>query len=222
MAAARQSAERGGMNHQDAVAPDLNYQCVGLGHASGLDNSTRSTYIGTPTLRIHRLPHMNLTERRHNMRALASKMIRSVMPFRSVAIIGLLVLTQGCASQVDTVTIKPETCPLPQSLSTEDQNKVKNFAASISGLMSSLAGGNLQASVQSQLKRDYPDAADVNRIYALSYSACVSCRLDPTDVKGCAQRFDDIIETHPKSMTSTPGPAKDYRSKMLEPLRGAK
>ncbi|HET6674345.1 MAG TPA: hypothetical protein VFG71_03350 [Nitrospiraceae bacterium] len=156
------------------------------------------------------------------MGALASEMIRSVIPSVIVAGIGLLVLIQGCASRVDSVLIKPETCPLPQSLSTEDQNKVKNFAASISGLMSKLAGGNIQAGVQSQLERDYPDAADVNRIYALSYSACVSCRLDPNDVKGCAQRFDDIIETHPQSLTSTPSPAKDYRSKMLEPLRGAK
>ncbi len=156
------------------------------------------------------------------MRAFASEMTRSVIPSVTVAAIGLLVLIQGCASQVDSVLIKPETCPLPQSLSTEDQNKVKNFAASISGLMSTLAGGNLQASVQSQLKRDYPDAADVNRIYALSYSACVSCRLDPNDVKGCAQRFDDIIESHPQSQTSTPSPATDYRSKMLQPLRGAK
>ena len=38
-----------------------------------------------------------------------------------------------------------------------------------------------QADVEGKLDREYPDAADVNRIYALSYSACVACRLDPTD-----------------------------------------
>ena len=145
-----------------------------------------------------------------------------IMPSLTILGAGILMLAQACTSQVDTVTIKPETCPLPQSLSSEDQTKVKNFGAEISGLMSTLTGGKLQADVESKLDREYPDAADVNWIYALSYSACVACRLDPTDVKGCAQRFDEIIESNSKSAASTPGPAKDYRAKMLTPLRGVK
>jgi hypothetical protein len=76
--------------------------------------------------------------------------------------------------------------------------------------------------VESTLAREYPDAADVNRIYALSYSACVACRLDPNDVKGCAQRFDEIIESNSKSPAPASAPAKDYRTKMLTPLRGSK
>jgi hypothetical protein len=147
---------------------------------------------------------------------------RFLMPSLTVITAGLLMLAQACASRVDTVTIKPETCPLPESLSSDDQTKVKKFGAEISGLMATLTGGKLQADVESKLDREYPDAADVNRIYALSYSACVACRLDPNDVKGCAQRFDEIIEAHLQSAVSAPGPAKDYRSKMLTPLRGAK
>ena len=147
---------------------------------------------------------------------------RFLMPSLAVITAGLLMLTQACASRVDTVTIKPETCPLPESLSSDDQTKVKKFGAEISGLMATLTGGKLQADVESKLDREYPDAADVNRIYALSYSACVACRLDPNDVKGCAQRFDEIIEAHPQSAVSAPGSAKDYRSKMLRPLRGVK
>jgi hypothetical protein len=150
----------------------------------------------------------------------AHKTIRLLTPALTVIIACLFLLTQACTSRVDTVAIKPETCPLPRSLSTEDQDKVKNFGAEISGLMSTLAGGKLQADVESKLEREYPDAADVNRIYALSYSACVACRLDPTDVKACAQRFDEIIESHPQSGASAP--AKSYRSQMLEPLRGVK
>lgn len=152
----------------------------------------------------------------------AQEAARFLTPSLTLITAGLLMLAQACASRVDTVTIKPETCPLPQSLSSEDQNKVKNFGAEISGLMSTLTGGKLQADVESKLDREYPDAADVNRIYALSYSACVACRLDPNDVKGCAQRFDEIIESNSKSAAPTPGPAKDYRTKMLTPLRGSK
>ena len=152
----------------------------------------------------------------------AQEATRFLTPSITLITAGLLMLAQACASRVDTVTIKPETCPLPQSLSSEDQNKVKNFGAEISGLMSTLTGGKLEADVESKLDREYPDAADVNRIYALSYSACVACRLDPNDVKGCAQRFGEIIESNSKSAAPTPGPAKDYRTKMLTPLRGSK
>ncbi|HEX2055319.1 MAG TPA: hypothetical protein VHF07_02425 [Nitrospiraceae bacterium] len=155
---------------------------------------------------------------------IAREATRFLQPSLTVLGSGLfmLMLTQACTSRVDTVTIKPETCPLPQSLSTEDQNKVKNFGADVSGLVSSLTGVKLQADVESKLEREYPDAADVNRIYALSYSACVACRLDPNDVKSCAQRFDEIIESNSKSAASTPSPAKDYRARMLTPLRGVK
>ena len=141
-----------------------------------------------------------------------------------LAMVSMLTLSLGCQQQsrIDTVVIKPNTCPLPEDLSTEDQNKVKKFGADISGIMSSLAGAKLDADLQSALKRNYPDAGDVNRIYAMSYAACVSCRVDPNDVKGCAQRFDDIIDNFTPKETAPTHPAKGYRSKLLKPLRGAK
>lgn len=156
------------------------------------------------------------------MRMNAQEAIQSAMSSLTIAMVGLLVLAQGCSQHVDTVVIKPETCPLPQSLSVEDQSKIERFGAEISGLMSSLTGAKLQADVQNKLQREYPDAADVNQIYALSYSACVACRLDPNDVKDCAQRFDEIIETNSKNTASVPGPANNYRSQLLVPLRGTK
>ena len=137
-------------------------------------------------------------------------------------IVGFLILSVGCHQSVDSVVIKPGTCPLPESLAAENQNKIKKFGLEISGLMASLAGGKFDADVRSKLQREYPDAGDVNRIYALSYAACVSCRLDPNDVKGCAQRFDDIIEKYTAEGIETGHPAKKYRSKLLKPLRGSK
>ncbi|WNM59659.1 hypothetical protein [Candidatus Nitrospira allomarina] len=149
---------------------------------------------------------------------------RRVPLMMGLAMVSMLTLILGCQQQhrVDSVVIKPNTCPLPEDLSTDDQHKVKKFGAEISGLMTSLAGGKLDADVQSALKRNYPDAGDVNRIYAMSYAACVSCRVDPNDVKGCAQRFDDIIDKFTPQETAPSHPAKGYRSKLLEPLRGAK
>ncbi len=141
-----------------------------------------------------------------------------------LAMVSMLTLLFGCQQQprVDSVVINPNTCPLPEDLSTDDQHKVKKFGAEISGLMSGLAGGKLNTDLQSALKRNYPDAGDVNRIYAMSYAACVSCRVDPNDVKGCAQRFDDIIDNFTPKETDPSHPAKGYRSKLLEPLRGPK
>ena len=141
----------------------------------------------------------------------------------SLAMLSILTMPLGCQQQprVDTVVIKPHTCPLPQDLSTIDQNKVKKFGAEISGLMSSLAGAKLDADLQGALKKNYPDAGDVNRIYALSYAACVSCRVDPTDVKGCAHQFDQIIDSFTKQ-TPDNHPTKGYRTKLLKPLRGPK
>jgi hypothetical protein len=138
-------------------------------------------------------------------------------------VLNALILTLGCQQpRVDTVVIKPETCPLPEELSSVDQDKVKKFGAEISGLMTSLAGGKIDADVQSALKRTYPDAGDVNRIYALSYAACVSCRLDPNDVKACANQFDKIIDSFTTKKVDSDHPSKTYRSKLMKPLRGPK
>lgn len=138
-------------------------------------------------------------------------------------VLNALILTIGCQQpQVDNVVIQPKTCPLPKELSSVDQDKVRKFGAEISGLMTSLAGGKMDADVQSALKRSYPDAGDVNRIYALSYAACVSCRLDPNDVKGCANQFDRIIDSFTTKKVDSDHPSKIYRSKLMKPLRGPK
>ena len=129
----------------------------------------------------------------------------------------------GCQQpRVENVVIEPKTCPLPENLSSINQDKVKKFGAEISGLMTSLAGGKIDANVQSALKRNYPDANDVNRIYALSYAACVSCRIDPNDVKGCAHQFDQIIDSFTSGKIDEAHPSKQYRTKLLKPLRGPK
>ena len=138
-------------------------------------------------------------------------------------LVSLMLLFLGCQTQtVPTAEVTSNTCPLPKELSSEDLNKVEKFGAEIKGLMSSLAGGSLDAEVQKALKRSYPDAGDVNRIYALSYAACVSCRLDPTDTKGCAQRFDTIIDGFTPTEMEPSHPAKAYRSKVVGSMKNSK
>jgi hypothetical protein len=136
-----------------------------------------------------------------------------------VSIMGLLLLLQGCGSS-DEVQIKGEYCPLPPSVADEDRNNIKKFSADVSGIIKSVAGINAAGDIQGALERYYPAAHDVNRVYALSYAACVACRLDPTDVKGCAQRFDQIIAANNAKREETSRTADAYRKQVLGPIQG--
>ncbi|MDE3242598.1 MAG: hypothetical protein KGO52_07755 [Nitrospirota bacterium] len=136
-----------------------------------------------------------------------------------VSIIGLLLLMQGCGG-TDEVQVKGESCPLPSSVADEDRNTMKKFSASVSGIITSVAGGSASGEIQGALEKYYPAAHDVNRIYALSYAACVACRLDPTDVKGCAQRFSDIVNANHAKREESARTAEAYHKQVLDPLKG--
>ncbi|MEW6544589.1 MAG: hypothetical protein AB1411_13395 [Nitrospirota bacterium] len=136
-----------------------------------------------------------------------------------VSIMGLLLLLQGCGSS-DEVQIKGEYCPLPPSVADEDRNNIKKFSADVSGIIKSVAGINAAGDIQGALEKYYPAAHDVNRVYALSYAACVACRLDPTDVKGCAQRFDQIINANNAKREESARTADAYRKQVLDPIQG--
>ncbi len=136
-----------------------------------------------------------------------------------LALVCLLTLTQGCGSS-DEVQIKGEYCPLPPSVADEDRNNIKKFSADVSGIIKSVAGINAAGDIQGALEKYYPAAHDVNRVYALSYAACVSCRLDPTDVKGCAQRFNEIIAANNAKREESGKTAEAYRKQVLSPIQG--
>ncbi|MDE3119534.1 MAG: hypothetical protein KGL03_11025 [Nitrospirota bacterium] len=136
-----------------------------------------------------------------------------------VSIMGLLLLTQGCGG-TDEVQIKGESCPLPSSVADEDRNTMKKFSASVSGIITSVAGGSASGEIQGALEKYYPAAHDVNRIYALSYAACVACRLDPTDVKGCAQRFNEIINANNAKRDESARTAEAYHQRLVGPIQG--
>ena len=74
--------------------------------------------------------------------------------------------------------------------------------------------------LKNKIERDYPAADDVNRIYALSFAACVACRLYPADVKGCAERFNKIIDRYTLQRIESPAAdeAEKYRGLLMKPL----
>jgi hypothetical protein len=136
-----------------------------------------------------------------------------------LALVSLLMLTQGCGSS-DEVLIKPESCPLPTSVADEDRNTIKKFSADVSGIIKAVAGVSAAGDIQGALEKYYPAAHDVNRIYALSYAACVACRLDPSDVKGCAQRFNEIITANHAKRDESAHTAEAYHQQLLGPIQG--
>lgn len=137
-----------------------------------------------------------------------------------LAMIGMLTLTNGCGG-VDEVQIKGQSCPLPSTVADEDRNNMKKFSGDVHGIISSVAGISAAGEIQGALEKYYPAAHDVNRIYALSYAACEACRLDPKDVKGCAQRFDEIIEANHAKRQEAARTADAYRKQVVGPLGGA-
>lgn len=136
-----------------------------------------------------------------------------------LALACLLTLTPGCGSS-DEVQIKEQYCPLPPSVADEDRNNIKKFSGEVSGIIKAVAGVSAAGEIQGALEKYYPAAHDVNRIYALSYAACVACRLDPTDVKGCAQRFDQIIDANHAKREESARTADAYRKQVLGPIQG--
>lgn len=97
---------------------------------------------------------------------------------------------------------------------------MKKFSGDVSGIITSVAGASASGEIQGALEKYYPAAHDVNRIYALSYAACVACRLDPTDVKGCAQRFDQIIDANHAKREESVRTSEAYRKQVLGPVEG--
>jgi hypothetical protein len=136
-----------------------------------------------------------------------------------LAVTGLLMLTSGCGG-VDEVRIRGQSCPLPSNVADEDRHNMKKFSGDVSGIIKSVAGVSASGEIQGALEKYYPAAHDVNRIYALSYAACVSCRLDPNDVNGCAQRFDDIINANHAKREEAARTAETYHKQVVNPLHG--
>ncbi len=146
-------------------------------------------------------------------------LLSRVQQHTPAALLALFLLISGCGG-TDEVQIKGESCPLPSSVADEDRNTMKKFSGDVSGIIKAVAGVSASGEIQGALEKYYPAAHDVNRIYALSYAACVACRLDPTDVKGCAQRFNEIINANNAKRDESARTSEAYRKQVLGPIQG--
>ncbi len=146
-------------------------------------------------------------------------LLSRVQQHTPAALLALFLLISGCGG-TDEVQIKGDSCPLPSSVADEDRNTMKKFSGDVSGIIKAVAGVSASGEIQGALEKYYPAAHDVNRIYALSYAACVACRLDPTDVKGCAQRFNEIINANNAKRDESARTSEAYRKQVLGPIQG--
>lgn len=135
------------------------------------------------------------------------------------AFASLLVLAYGCTGNPE-IPVTPGYCPFPPNVADEDKNTMKKFSGEVTGIVKAVAGVSAAGEIQGALEKYYPAAHDVNRIYALSYAACVACRLDPSDVNGCAQRFDTIINANHAKREESVRTADTYRKQVVGPLEG--
>ena len=146
-------------------------------------------------------------------------LLSRVQQHTPAALLALFLLISGCGG-TDEVQIKGDSCPLPSSVADEDRNTMKKFSGDVSGIIKAVAGVSASGEIQGALEKYYPAAHDVNRVYALSYAACVACRLDPTDVKGCAQRFNEIINANNAKRDESVRTSEAYRKQVLGPIQG--
>lgn len=139
-----------------------------------------------------------------------------------VVVLPLVVIATACTvgHQITDYVVKEGSCPLPENLPKEDIDKIKKFGGEVTGIVKFIGAVKFDTELKSKIKRDYPAADDVNRIYALTFAACIGCRLHPEDIKGCAKRFDKIIDTYTSQRIESPATteAENYRRKLLKPL----
>lgn len=121
------------------------------------------------------------------------------------------------------ITLEDATCPLPQAISNVDRDKVKDFGLKISDAFKKIINLDFKTTITDQTNIDFPDAKNVNRIYALTYAGCVACRVNKGNVSACANIFDEIISKFPSSKESgganeVLNEAINYRNAVLGPI----
>lgn len=109
-------------------------------------------------------------------------------------IVGFLACNGGpMPGQGDFNIDKATKCPLPPALPGDAaRKKVYDFGASVEGIQGSI-GGELKAKIESELNAKYENASTTNKIYALTFAACLRCKIVEQDKLGCAKLFDDIL-----------------------------
>ena len=138
-------------------------------------------------------------------------------------VLGLVATTvMGCCNGVQMVRLDKDTCPLPNALSNAEKDKLIKFSLDVSGIAKGVTGGKLETELTDKTKETFPAADDVNRIFALTYAACVACRVNAQDVRFCGDTFNKVIVAMAPKKTEAGGEAAarlqaaaQYRDQLL-------
>ncbi len=133
-----------------------------------------------------------------------------------------LFLLASCKSnEIQEVLVDNGACFLPPSLDENEIERVIKFGTNISGIAKYVAGVEIETEIDSNINNYYPAADDVNRIYALTFAACVSCRVTPEKISACAARFDSIIAkyTSQTNESTALNRAEEYQKNIFSKLQ---
>ncbi|WP_262966107.1 hypothetical protein [Methylobacter psychrophilus] len=108
------------------------------------------------------------------------------MKYFAALIIPFLFIT-GCNG----ISVEPEKgCYIPEQISEEDKNMAIDLSAEIKDTTQKIGSAGIKAVVTDKTKSKFVRSGDVNCIYAMTYAACLTCKLT-NDKKECADGFRD-------------------------------
>ncbi len=134
----------------------------------------------------------------------------------------LIFLTSCQSNGIQQVLVENGACPLPPALQQKEVDRVVKFGTNVSGIAKYVAGVEIETEIDSNINELFPAADDVNRIYALTFAACVSCRVAPEKISECATRFDNLIAKYTAQTSESSvslSRAEEYQTKVLDLLR---
>jgi hypothetical protein len=111
------------------------------------------------------------------------------------------------------------TCQV-RAVSESDKTTVRKFGGDVTALpaLGNAGTAKLDVEIEDKLKQTFPGSNDVNRIYALVYAACMSCKMVPDPVN-CKNMFTRIINAHTiianEAMDPTVEDAKAYKNEVF-------
>jgi hypothetical protein len=116
--------------------------------------------------------------------------------------LGALILG-GCNSikdgnTVEIISLKPNVCPIPTGLQNYEKTSAKELSTEIGGIVKYIGSVDFETKINETLKKKYNQDTQVQMIYALTYSACVSCRVSSASPTECMNAFRPIIDKYTK------------------------
>jgi len=117
------------------------------------------------------------------------------------------------------VVINGGTCPIPPGLSSTDITKVKKFGGEATNILKQNSLIKAKADIEDNAHKQFAGSSEANKIYALSFAACMACRLQPGEVKACGNLFKDIVVRAIRSEgRASDTKTHDYMNSLVEPL----